>query len=36
MLDELKQEYQYSELDAMLILKDLLYQTWKKRKPNAK
>lgn len=32
MLDELKQEYQYSELDAMLVLKDILYQTWKKRK----
>lgn len=32
MFDELKQEYQYSELDAMLVLKDILYQTWKKRK----
>lgn len=32
MFNELKQEYQYSELDAMLVLKDILYQTWKKRK----
>lgn len=32
MFDELKQEYQYSELDAMLVLKDILYRTWKKRK----
>ena len=32
MIDELKQEYQYSEQDAMLVLKDILYQTWKKRK----
>lgn len=31
MLDELKQEYGYSEQDAMLVLKDILYQTWKKR-----
>ena len=31
MIDELKQEYQYSEQDAMLVLKDILYQTWKKR-----
>ncbi len=30
MIDELKQEYQYSEQDAMLVLKDILYQTWKK------
>ena len=32
MLDELKQECQYSELDAMLVLKDILYQVWKNRK----
>lgn len=32
MFDELKQEYQYSELAAMLVLKDILYRTWKKRK----
>lgn len=31
MLDELKQEYGYSEQDSMLVLKDILYQTWKKR-----
>lgn len=32
MLDELRKEYQYSEQDAMLALKDILYQTWKARK----
>lgn len=32
MLDELKQEYQFSEQDAMLVLKDILYNVWKKRK----
>lgn len=32
MLHELKQEYQYSEQDAMLVLKDILYQTWKSHK----
>lgn len=32
MLDELKQEYAYSEQDAMLVLKDILYQAWKARK----
>lgn len=32
MLEELKQEYQFSEQDAMLVLKDILYQTWKNRK----
>lgn len=32
MLDELKQEYGYGEQDAMLVLKDILYQTWKLRK----
>lgn len=32
MLDELKQEYHYNELDTMLVLKDILAQTWKKRK----
>ena len=36
MLDELKREYRYSEQDAMLVLKDILYQTWKKRKTGAK
>lgn len=32
MLDELKQQYHYKEQDAMLVLKDILYQVWKKRK----
>lgn len=32
MLDELKAEYGYSELDAMLALKDILYQVWKRVK----
>ena len=32
MLDEMKQEYQFSEQDAMLVLKDILYHVWKKRK----
>ena len=36
MLDELKQEYHYNEQDTMLVFKDILYQTWKKRKANAK
>lgn len=35
MLDELKAEYGYSELNAMLALKDILYQVWKARKANA-
>lgn len=29
MLDELKQEYALNEQDAMLVLKDILYHTWK-------
>ena len=32
MLDELKAEHGYSELDAMLALKDILYQAWKQAK----
>ncbi|MFQ8705189.1 MAG: helix-turn-helix transcriptional regulator [Thomasclavelia sp.] len=32
MLNELKQEYQLNELDAMLVLKDILYNVWKNRK----
>ena len=32
MLNELKQKYQFNELDAMLVLKDILYNVWKKRK----
>ena len=31
MLDELKQEYSFSEQDAMLVLKDILYNVWKNR-----
>ena len=30
MLGELTQEYQYSDLDAMLVLKDILYSSWQK------
>ena len=32
MLDELQEEYQYSQQDAMLVLKDILYHVWKERK----
>lgn len=32
MLDELKKEYGYDELNAMLVLKDILYCVWKDRK----
>ena len=32
MLDELKREYNYSEQDAMLVLKDILSNVWKNRK----
>lgn len=32
MLDELKQEYGFSEQNAMLVLKDILYNVWKSRK----
>lgn len=32
MLDELKQEYDFSEQDAMLVLKDILYNVWKDRR----
>lgn len=32
MLDELKQEYQFNEQDAMLVLKDILYNVWKNRR----
>lgn len=32
LLDELKQEYQFDEQDAMLVLKDILYHVWKNRK----
>lgn len=32
MLQELVQEYQFNELDAMLVLKDILYHVWQDRK----
>ena len=32
MLEELKKDYKYSELDAMLVLKDILYHEWKDNK----
>lgn len=36
MLDEIEQEYQLSELDAMLVLKDILYNVWRNRKNETK
>ena len=35
LLDRLKMEYGYSELDAMLVLKDILAKVWQARKKNA-
>lgn len=35
MLDELKQEYQFNEQDAMLVLKDILANVWKSRNAKA-
>ncbi len=32
MLEELKHECHYSEQDALLVLKDILYQVWKERR----
>lgn len=32
LLDRLKKEYGYSELDAFLVLKDILAQVWRERK----
>lgn len=32
MLDELREIYHFSEQDSVLVLKDILYQTWKSRK----
>ena len=32
LLQTLRDEYRYSELDAMLVLKDILAQVWKRRK----
>ena len=29
MLEDLKITYEYNELDAMLVLKDILYHEWK-------
>ena len=31
MLDELEQEYHFNKQDAMLVLKDIMYNVWKKR-----
>ena len=32
LLNELQQQYHYSELEAMLVLKDILYHEWKDHK----
>lgn len=32
LLESLQQECQYTQLDAMLVLKDILYQEWKNQK----
>ncbi len=32
LLEDLKSEYKYNELDAMLVLKDILYHEWKDKK----
>ena len=32
LLDKLKREQGYSELDAMLVLKDILARVWQERK----
>ena len=32
MIDELKKEYGYNELDSFLVLKDILASVWKERK----
>ncbi len=31
-LDDLQKAYNYSELDAMLVLKDILYHEWKDKR----
>lgn len=36
MIDELKSEYGYNELDAFLVLKDILAAVWKNRKKISK
>ncbi len=35
MLDELQKEYHYSELDAFLVLKDILAKVWNSRKQSS-
>lgn len=35
MLDEIKRKYQFNEQDAMLVLKDILYNVWKNRKSDS-
>lgn len=32
LLNKLKQDYQYNDLDSMLVLKDILYKIWKEKK----
>lgn len=32
MLEELSREYHYDEQNAFLVMKDILYQEWKRRK----
>lgn len=32
LLDSLQKRYDYNDLDAMLVLKDILYQVWKSKK----
>lgn len=34
MLNEIKEKYGYNEMDAMLVLKDILYHEWKDKKKN--
>lgn len=36
MLEEIKRKYQFNEQDAMLVLKDILYNVWKSRKGKSK
>ena len=31
MLNELEQEYHFNKQDAVLVLKDIMYNVWKKR-----
>lgn len=32
MINEIQETYNYNELDAMLVLKDILYHEWKDNK----